>query len=242
MASSLDYRELAARYGLEPIPDSVTRLTQLLAKQDADLEAIARVVTADPELTVRLLRVANPRATSDEEFTTESVEDALMRTGVGCVLLLAMGTPLTTAIIKTFKTMASIELKSVHPRSVPPLKAEHICGSIGFSGKAEGRVELQMALPVARTVAAAVLGIKPEDLRDLASLSDTIGELLNIVTGNFKSNLCDAGLDCKIEPPKVSYVAEPATVSGPVGGVERMAFRGQGVDVFANMIVNPWAG
>jgi CheY-specific phosphatase CheX len=241
MASSLDYKELAARYGLEPIPDSVTRLTQLLAKQDADLEAIARVVTADPELTVRLLRVANPRATSDEEFTIESVEQALMRTGVGCVLLLAMGVPLTTAILKTFKTMAAIELKSVHPRSVPPLKGEHICGSIGFSGKAEGRVELRMALPVARRVAAAVLGIKPEDLQDLHTLSDTIGELLNIVTGNFKSNLCDAGLDCKIEPPKVSCVAEPTPDSGPVGGLERMAFRGQGVELFVTMIVNPWA-
>ncbi|MGA4644403.1 chemotaxis protein CheX [Limisphaera sp. 4302-co] len=239
--TTLDYKELAAKYGLEPIPDSVTRLTQLLAKQDAELEAIARVVTADPELTVRLLRVANPRATSDEEFAIETVEEALMRTGVGCVLLLAMGVPLTTAIIKTFKTMAGIQLQSVHPRSVAPLKGEHVCGSIGFSGKAEGRVELRMALPVARRVAGAVLGVDPQELQDPHAVSDTIGELLNIVTGNFKSNLCDAGLDCRIQPPKVTIASEVTPLSGPVGGLERMAFRGQGVEVFVTMVVNPWA-
>ena len=239
--SSLDYRELAARYGLEPIPDSVTRLTQLLARQDADLEAIARVVSADPELTVRLLRVANPRATSDEEFTIETVEQALLRTGVGCVLLLAMGVPLTTAIVKTFRTMAGIEVRSVHPASVPPFKSEHLYGRIRFSGKATGQIELRMTMLVARRVAAAVLQSPEDHLQDPATITDTVGELLNIVTGNFKSNLCDAGLNCCIEPPQVQLLAQPASSSTAAGGVERLAFRGNGVELAVTMIVDPWA-
>ncbi|MCS7089619.1 MAG: chemotaxis protein CheX [Verrucomicrobiota bacterium] len=241
MSKTIDYKELAVRYGLDPIPDSVIRLTQLLSKQDADLEEIARVISADPDLTVRLLRVANPRATNDQEFTIETVEEALMRTGVGCVLLLAMGAPLTAAILKTFQTMAGIQVRSVHPRSLPPLRGEHICGSIGFSGKAEGMIELRMIRPVAQRVAAAVLGLPEKELTDPTAVADTIGELLNIVTGNFKSNLCDAGLDCRIQPPKVHYANEVTPPPASAGGVERMAFRGPNVELFVTMVVNPWA-
>jgi hypothetical protein len=50
-----------------------------------------------------LLRVANPRTPTNPNTPSETVEEALMRNGIGCALLLAMGTPLSLALIKTFK-------------------------------------------------------------------------------------------------------------------------------------------
>ncbi len=115
MAEAANYNELARRYGLAAAPEGVARLTKLVSNQNADLDEIAKVISKDPVLTARLLRAANPRAESEDEYTIDNVEDALMRTGIGCVLLQAIGAPLTQALVKACDTMVNIKLQSVHP-------------------------------------------------------------------------------------------------------------------------------
>src|ERR1035438_7135864 len=105
MQDGASYQELSRRYGFAPKPESASRLTQLVSRQDSDLDEIAKVIDKDPVLRKRLLRVANPDAENEIEYAVETVEDALMRTGMGCVLVLAMGTPLALALTKTFLTM-----------------------------------------------------------------------------------------------------------------------------------------
>lgn len=233
------YSDLARKYGLAPMPDSVVRLTQLVARQDADMDEIGRVISKDPGLKAKLLRAANPKAESDAEFAIETVEDALMRTGLGCVLLLAMSAPLSMALVKAFQTMLSLKLESVGHYAVDPLEGTHVLGEIGFSGKAEGRVYVRMSVPTAKKVAGKILGMDVKDLDD-ATVSDTVGELVNIMTGNFKSNLCDAGLDCRLTPPQVSHTndLETPTISG--GGLEQMTFRCEDLVIFVDVTVNPW--
>ena len=240
MSEAASYNELAELYGLEPIPDSVARLTKLVSRQDSDIGEITKVIKTDKALTQRLLRAANPGAKSDAEMDIDNVEDALMRTGVGCALVLAMGAPLTLALSKTFHTMLGIKLESVHPNSVNRFAGEHVLGTIGFSGKAEGEVFLSLSNEGARNIAAQELGLRPEELTQLSDVNDAIGELLNIVTGNLKSNLCDAGLDCKLRPPQVTRVTgfKPRAVDG--GSLERMAFRGPALTVFVDVSVNPF--
>src|ERR1022692_1431686 len=114
------FNELARLYGLDPVPESVARLTQLVARQDADLGEIAKVISQGPAITQRLLRAANPRAKHEDDYTVCTVEDAVMRNGVGCVLLLAMGSPLSIALVKTFKTMLDQKLESLNPKGITP--------------------------------------------------------------------------------------------------------------------------
>jgi len=241
MPEPANYKELAKRYGLAPLPDSVLQITQLLSRQDADLDQIAKVISKDAALTKRLLRAASPRSTSEDDYAVDTVEEALMRTGLGCVLLLAMGAPLTFALIKTFQTMLNLKLESVHPKSVDQFPGQHILCTIGFSGKAEGQVYLRMNRDGACKIAAGILGMKPEEFTNEAELNDTVGELLNIVTGNFKSNLCDAGLDCRLTPPSVSRSSDfhVKTIQG--GGLERMAFQAGDIVIFVDVTVNPWS-
>jgi CheY-specific phosphatase CheX len=163
-----------------------------------------------------------------------------MRSGMGCVLLLAMGTPLALALAKTFQTMLGIKLENVPPKSVPPLDSEHLLGTIGFSGKAVGRLYLRLSLGAAQFIAAGVLGLEPKELTDANAITDAVGELLNIITGNFKSNLCDAGLDCRLETPTVSRTLHFFTDPIPGGGLERMAFTSPQVTLFVDVTVNPW--
>jgi CheY-specific phosphatase CheX len=234
------FKDLMKLYGLEPVPESVTRLTQLVASQDADLREITRVISQDASLEERLLRAANPKARKRDDYEIGTIDEALMRMGMGCVLLLAMGAPLTIALLKTFKTMLGEKLDSVNPRTVEPFVDEHILCTIGFSGKATGRVYLRLSFEGAHRVAAEILGLGPKDPVTRSEVDDAVGELLNIVTGNFKSNLCDAGLDCHLHTPSVTRTYEFNVKTQPGMGLERMAFKSPGMVLFVDIAVNPW--
>ena len=240
MQDLANYKDLARRYGFAATPESVSRLTQLVARQDSDLDEIARAIDKDPALRARLLRVANPDADNEAEYTVETAEQALMRNGLGCALLLAMGTPLALALTKTFQTMLSLKLENVDPHVIEPLNCMHLLGMIGFSGKALGRVYLRMSEDSARHVAAGILGLDATELTEQGEVTDAIGELLNIMTGNFKSNLCDAGLDCRLQTPEVKRTDDLCTPTVPGGGLERMAFRAPKIVLFVDVTVNPW--
>jgi chemotaxis protein CheX len=235
------YDELAKRYGIAAIPESVARLTQMVSSQDADVDDIVRVIEKDPALTARLLRVANPGADGPEEYTVDSVDQALMRNGIGCALLLAMGTPLSSALVKTFQTMLSLKIESVDPHQLIGLAGPHMLGSIGFAGKVAGHVYLRMSLNAAKVVATRILGIPGAELGP-DEIRDATGELLNIMTGNFKSNLCDAGLACKLEPPRVGVTEDYSTPVEPGGGLEYIAFRTSEFNIFVEVTANPWNG
>ena len=241
-AQTKQYDELARRYGFEPAPPSVQRLTRLIAGQTSDLAEITDAIRSDPALVTRLLRVANPHATCEEEYTVETVEHAVLRNGIGCALILAMGTPLSLALQKAFQTMLGLELEKFPAHQLVGLNGEHMRGRIGFTGKVTGHVYLRMTLSSARTVAAAILGCAPAAMTEPEEIRDAVGELLNIMTGNFKSNLCDAGLECKLEPPKVGITDDYATPIEPGGSIERIAFRCGNVHPFVEVTANPWTG
>jgi CheY-specific phosphatase CheX len=234
------YKEFARRYGIAATPESVSRLTQLVARQDSCVDEIVHVIEKDPALTARLLRVANPCAADESEYIVGTVEEALMRNGIGCALLLAMGTPLSLALTKTFQTMLSLKLESVDIHQLDSLSGQHMRGSITFVGKVTGHVYLRLSSSSAKAIAASILGLDagelgPDEIRDAA------GELLNIMTGNFKSNLCDAGLDCKLHPPTVGMSEDSSTPLQPGGGLERLAFRAGDIQIFVDVTANPWS-
>ena len=240
MQDGARYQELSRRYGFAPKPESASRLTQLVGRQDSNLDEIAKVIDKDPALRKRLLRVANPTAENEVEYAIESVEEALMRNGMGCVLVLAMGTPLALALTKAFQTMLSLQLEMIDPNQAEPLQGEYLLATIHFSGKVVGQVYLRMSIASARAIAAGILGMSPDELTDTNEIMDAAGELLNIMTGNFKSNLCDAGLDCRLQTPEVNLSTDFQTPSVPGGGLERMALRAGNIQLFVDVTANPW--
>jgi chemotaxis protein CheX len=240
MPEPMNYQDLARRYGLEPMPESVAKITQILSKQDADIDEIARIISKDPALTKRLLRAANPGAKTEADYDIETVDAALMRNGLGCVLLLAMGTPLAHALVKTFQVMLNLKLESMGAPADSTPQGQFVLGTISFSGKAAGAVHLRLSIESARQVAARILGLEPQQITGAADINDAVGELLNIITGNFKSNLSDAGLDCSLEPPQVMQTSAGPASKTPGGSLERMSFRAGPIQVFVDVQVNPW--
>jgi hypothetical protein len=164
MPTTVNYQELVRRYGLEAPPKSVFQLTQLMARQDCDMDEITKVINKDPALSARLLRAANPGATDPAEYGVETVEQALMRNGLGCVMVLAMSVPLALALTKTFQTMLATKLQTVDALTVSPPDSDHVIGTIGFSGRAIGQVCLQVDTVGARWIASRILGLDPKEL------------------------------------------------------------------------------
>lgn len=74
---------------LEPLPQTVTRLVALLAKDDVSVPEIEDVFSMDGPLTARLLRQANS-ASSSSRATIGTVSAAVVRLGFGSVLSLAV--------------------------------------------------------------------------------------------------------------------------------------------------------
>jgi HD-like signal output (HDOD) protein len=87
----LDHRSLVqSAYELEPLPQSLTRLTALVAQDVPDPEEIAECLAFDPVLTAKLLRAANSAFSAPTRPITRT-RDAVLRLGPGLVYSLAMG-------------------------------------------------------------------------------------------------------------------------------------------------------
>ena len=157
------------------------------------------------------------------------------------VLLLAMADPVMRAVHKTFATMCAIDLKQLTVNSMVPFEGEPVLGEVRFSGRATGLVHLRMLPAAATLIAARLLSLPPEELGSPSEVDDVIGELSNIVAGNFKSNLCDAKLDCKLSPPNITRTTD-FKLQKPSGNVvERAGFHAPELDLFVDISVNPWS-
>ena len=234
--------EIAARFGLEAVPESVRHLNRLLQKCDArSTDEFARLVKLDGELTARLLRRANPRAVSEEDYSIKTVEEALQHSGLNCALLLAMSDPLVRAVKKTFSTLLRIELRNLPPPSLDPFYCEHVLGEVRLFGQASGLVHLRLPEEFLPRLGDRLLGLSPRAMQDEATADDVIGELTNVIAGNFKSHLGDAGLACSLHPPGVRRITEFELVSVAGASAERHGFHAKEVRFYVDISVNPWS-
>ncbi len=231
--------DIAKHFGLAPVPESVRRLGQLVSRPEATTEEVADLICLDNDFAARLLRAANPSATSEAHYTCTTVAGALQRTGMGCALLVAMHAPLRAAVERTFYIMLGIELKLLDPAELPVL-GEHLLCEIAFNGKATGAVALRLPLPAAQRIAARALGLPAAGPADPVLINDVILELSNMVVGNFKSNLCDAGLRCKLSRPVLTLTTDLRLRASANDLVERLGFRAPGMDLFVDLNVDPW--
>lgn len=221
-------------YAIAPAPESVVRLGRLVAKRLDDAEAIAQVINSDPALKRRLLLAANR---GNPNGSIDTVDGAIMRTGIESVLVLAMIDPLSRAVVKTFSTMLNIELAPAEPSDVAPFTDSCFVSSAGFSGQANGMVHLRLREALVRKSAGLLLGEDPAQL-PMDSVCDVLGELTNMIAGNFQSNLCDATLRCRLSTPTVEPAAPFVLPKAALGHRQEMVFTHDGNLLFVSVTVH----
>ncbi len=110
---------------------------------------------------------------------------------------------LVNAIAEVFDTMLSMEVEA--GKSNPEnISDSRIVGTVGFAGKVMGCVNLHVGEEFAENITAAMLGMEPDEIESDEEIFDVIGELSNMVGGDLKSRLCDAGLECQLSIPSTT--------------------------------------
>ena len=110
---------------------------------------------------------------------------------------------MTRHLVDVFDTMLSMKAALAPKAGLPPF-GERVSGSVGFAGETvTGAVYLHLSAAFANQVAAAMLGLKPEEITGETEVNDVVGEATNMLTGGLKSWLCDSGADCAVSTPAI---------------------------------------
>ena len=134
---------------------------------------------------------------------------------------------ITKAVRQVFDTMLSMEVEPIDGDQTDHNNGNHIVGSVGFAGVVTGNLNLHVGQAFARQMTAAMLDMETEEIDGDEEIHDAIGELCNMICGDLKSRLCDAGLTCELSIPLIASGKEFAIEPKGWNRSERYGFRSQ---------------
>jgi chemotaxis protein CheX len=109
---------------------------------------------------------------------------------------------LTDRVADVFNTMLSLPAVP-RPAGRIPRFGERVTGSVGFGGdRVTGAVYLHMSAKLAQRLTGAMLKLPARQFGE-AEINDAVGEITNMLTGQLKSCLCDAGAQCAVTTPAI---------------------------------------
>lgn len=221
---------LIKKYQLSALPENVLRLSKLIQGAfDTNAQEIAKIIQADQAIADRVIKIATRGRDIDMD-----VESAVVRIGVHQITLVVMTELLMHAVGKTFSTMLKTQLET---KEVLNSYGDQVVGCIHFKGTASGRVFLRIPCRAAEWIVTKFLG-KDLPAEPAELLPDVVGELLNIVGGNFKSNLVDAGLPCSLSVPQVETKTGFAADKADDEYHLSIPFSAQGMGLYLDLITS----
>jgi flagellar motor switch protein FliN/FliY len=128
------------------------------------------------------------------------------------------------SIIETFDTMVSMEIEVSDCEPPDTAGASRMVSAVNFAGHVIGLINIQVTSEMARQMMANMLEIEPEEVDDGGETKDMLAEIANIVGGNLKSALNDAGHTCVISTPSLTYGADFSIKSLGMERFERFIF------------------
>ena len=110
---------------------------------------------------------------------------------------------LQSAVCRVLRTMLNFDAHVVPLGKDVVSGGAHIASSVGFIGKMTGVVYVYVSEPFARRMTGRLLGLAEKDLEGEEMVNDAMGELANMIVGNFKSALVERGLSCVLTIPSI---------------------------------------
>jgi chemotaxis protein CheX len=106
-------------------------------------------------------------------------------------------------------------LSSPDPYTTQPLE---VTSMVGLAGLLRGVISVRCTPESARLMAAKMLGLAPKEVGE--EMWDAVGEICNMVAGNFKNKVSGLGNGCMLSVPTVitgaDYSLHPLTDSGRI--------------------------
>jgi CheY-specific phosphatase CheX len=131
---------------------------------------------------------------------------------------------LTNTTSGIFDTMLSMEIETVGSDSFTIPANKKVIGTVGFGGDVTGCMNIHVSTGFAQLIAANMLGEDPDKI-ETEDVLDALGELSNMIGGEVKSRLCDAGATCSLSIPSTMCGSNFKVESHGWIMHERVAFR-----------------
>lgn len=103
---------------------------------------------------------------------------------------------------EVFDTMLSMDLTEQEHKEFSG--ASRIVGSVSLAGSVSGTVNIHVSNIFATQITANMLGMDLDEIDSDEEVHDVIGELSNMIGGDLKSRLCDAGFTCELSIPSIT--------------------------------------
>jgi len=103
---------------------------------------------------------------------------------------------------EVFDTMLSMELTEQDAQAFS--ESNRIVGSVSLAGSVSGTVNIHVSDAFASQITANMLGMEVDEIDSDEEVHDVIGELSNMIGGDLKSRLCDAGFVCELSIPSIT--------------------------------------
>ena len=117
---------------------------------------------------------------------------------------LDLKTYISNAVTSVFEAMLEMDVAFLDEIPNSLSDGLQIVGSVSFAGKAMGSINLHLSENFARLITAAMLDMEEDEIEGDEEVHDVVGELSNMVGGDLKSRLCDAGLTCELSIPTIT--------------------------------------
>ena len=195
--------DLRAKFQLPAQPANVEKIAKLVeGRENASMDKLTSIFDNDTGVTQRLMTMAYPRKDARLGAT---VQMATSRLGVNRVIVVMVGDLLVKAVLETFETMVQLPLSVDENSVIPSADYGFLTGAVRFKGETNGVVTLAFSPHFSLMVANQLLGANDDEEHTPEAINDVIGEIVNIVTGNLQSKLCDAGLSSDVGLPEVTF-------------------------------------
>lgn len=131
----------------------------------------------------------------------------------------------TDSVVETFGTMLSLEVEPITEEPPPGFGVHRMVGTLNFAGNVTGIFNVQVTVDFGRMMAAGLLDMEPDEVDLGTDVRDLLAEITNIVGGNLKSALNDAGHSCVLSTPAITYGTDFTIKSLNMDRFERCVFR-----------------
>ena len=115
-----------------------------------------------------------------------------------------IGKSVSETVLELFDSMLSMEVEVADSCSDPGLEGNRFVGAVSYAGGVTGVVSIHVSYVFSRLMTASMLDIELDEIEDEEQVKDVIGEVCNIVGGNLKTDLIDAGLSFVMSTPTIT--------------------------------------
>ena len=143
--------------------------------------------------------------------------------------------PITGSLIEMFDMMLSMDLKTYDDGTELVLDDDKIVGSVSYVGQLMGTLNIYISDAFARTISAAMIGVEVGEIEGYGDIKDVVSEICNIVGGNLKSKLDDAGFASNLSTPSMTIGSDFSIESQNMMKYEKLAFHHENEVVYVEI-------